>query len=97
MTARLWQRGSVIILPRPPALYNLLTLPSQPSRCAIVACMGEWLREVLKGMGSTLDVYPSEVPPIEVKDPKERLSRSWVRTGQAIQRAIHQFECEQNP
>ena len=58
--------------------------------------MSERLQWILKGAGSTMEIYPPGEVTIEVTDPKERLLRSWKRTGQAIQRSIERFELEQS-
>lgn len=56
--------------------------------------MGEKLLALLKGMASTMDLAPPESPSIGVTDRAERLRRPWVRTGQAIQRAIDTYDRE---
>lgn len=56
--------------------------------------MGEKLLAILKGMASTMEMSPSEAPSIGVTDRIERMRRPWERTGQAIQRAIDQYDSE---
>ena len=66
---------------------------------AIAVCyslpMTERIKRVLKGVASTMDLYPARRPIRIITDPAERLRRPWERTGQALQRAIDRFEREQ--
>lgn len=59
--------------------------------------MTERIKRVLRGVASTMELYPSRRAVHIVTDPVERLRRPWERTGQAIQRAIGRFEREQTP
>jgi hypothetical protein len=55
------------------------------------------INHVLKGVASTMDICPSEDEPvIKEKNLEKRLRRSWERTGQAIQRSMDRFACEQS-
>lgn len=58
--------------------------------------MGEKLLAILKGMASTLELAPPEVPSVGLTDRVERLRRPWERTGQAIQRSIDTYASEKN-
>lgn len=60
--------------------------------CYSEVLMGEKLISILRGMASTMDLLPSAAPSIGSVDCAERLSRSWVRTGQAIQRSIDHYD-----
>jgi len=57
--------------------------------------MAELFKNILVGMGSTMDIFPSDPPTVELKDVNTRLAESWNRTGIAIAISIDQDECEQ--
>jgi hypothetical protein len=52
-------------------------------------------KEILRGMGSTMDLWPEQPQPNIPQDRTERLRRSWLRTGLALSQAIGQAEREQ--
>ena len=53
-----------------------------------------FLRQFLVGMGSTMELCPSDPPPAVQSNPEDRLRQSWERTGAAIQQSIEQFDRE---
>ena len=58
--------------------------------------MGKRLRAFLKGLASTMDVWPAPPPPITPMSAEERMRRVWERTGQYLQRAIDRYEKERS-
>ncbi|MDR4467533.1 MAG: hypothetical protein MRJ68_04425 [Nitrospira sp.] len=56
--------------------------------------MTDRLRSFLRGIGSTMDISPSDAPKIK-DNTEERLHQTWERTGNAIKVSIEQFEREQ--
>ena len=62
--------------------------------CMIYSSMGEKLLAILRGMASTMELSPPDMPSIEPMDHIERLNRAWQRTGQAIQHSIDKYAGE---
>lgn len=54
--------------------------------------MGKTLRAFLKGIASTMEVWPPAPPPVVPMSADERMRRAWERTGQYLQRAIDRYE-----
>jgi hypothetical protein len=56
--------------------------------------MGEKLLAILKGVASTMEIFPQEAPSIGPTDRTERMRRPWERTGQALQHSIDKYASE---
>jgi hypothetical protein len=56
--------------------------------------MGQTLLAILKGMASTMEIFPQEAPLIGPTDRTERMRRPWERTGRAIQHSIDKYASE---
>lgn len=54
--------------------------------------MRKRLSAFLKGMASTMDVWPPPPPSIAPMSADERMRRVWERPGQYFQRAIDRYE-----
>lgn len=54
--------------------------------------MGKRLSAFLKGLASTIDVWPAPAPPITPMSAEERMRRVWERMGQYFQRGIDGYE-----
>lgn len=54
--------------------------------------MGKTLRAFVKGLASTMDVWPPAPTPVVPMSEDERMRRAWERTGHALQRAIDLYE-----
>ncbi len=59
--------------------------------------MGKKMIAILKGMARTMDIAPSDPPPLPTMDRAERLRRPWERTGQAIRNSIAKYDREKSP
>lgn len=59
-------------------------------RCSITGRF----KQFLVGVGSTMELCPSDPPPAVYGNPEDRLRQSWNRTGESIQRSIEQLDRE---